>query len=187
MQSSQTSLDETLRNINKNIANGSNKIFVVISLVVTGEFTPKIHLLLGHFKKDIKKNSVEWFTAKMVNNLKKNSWTVMIVDKCGVWHNVDTACTWFHYLKLTNYIWRFFFLLHPWFSGMAILWVRDYYTEIEKIWPLMLYPYDPSWGAVGFKDNINRVLHSWKCFKMSRESYRELWRCFVSLFCIAHR
>lgn len=73
MQSSQTSLDETPRNINKNIANGSNKIFVVISLVVTGEFTPKIHLLLGHFKKDIKKNSVEWFTAKMVNNLKKNS------------------------------------------------------------------------------------------------------------------
>lgn len=105
-QTSQTSLDETQRNINKNIASGPKKIFVVIFLAVTGEFTPEIYLLLSHFKKDIEKICVQWITAKM---LKKNSWTVMIVNKCVLWHNVDTACPQFHYLMLTMYIWRFLF------------------------------------------------------------------------------
>ncbi|RMC14138.1 hypothetical protein DUI87_09227 [Hirundo rustica rustica] len=71
-QTTQTSLDETQRNINKNIASGSKKIFVVISFVVTGEFTPEIHLLLGHFKKDIEKTSGQWINVKMVKNLKKS-------------------------------------------------------------------------------------------------------------------
>lgn len=29
----------------------------------------------------------------------------------------------------------------------------------------MPFPDDPSWGAVGFKDNINRVLHSEKVLR----------------------
>lgn len=184
-QTSQTSLDETQRNINKNIASGPKKIFVVIFLAVTGEFTPEIYLLLSHFKKDIEKICVQWITAKM---LKKNSWTVMIVNKCVLWHNVDTACPQFHYLMLTMYIRRFlFFLLLTWFSGMTVLRARDHYIEIEKIWPLMPFPDDPRWGAAGFKDNINRVLHSWKNFKMSRDSDREFSKCFVSSFYIANK
>lgn len=182
-QTSQSNLDETQRNNNKNVVSGSKKISVGI------EFTPEIHLLWGHLKKDVEKTSVQWSTVMMVKYHKKNSWTVMIVDKCVLWHNVDTACTWFHYLMLTMYIWRifFFFKLLTSFSGMTIPIVRDCYREIEKIWPLVPFLDDPSWGAVGFKDNINRVLHFWKSFKMSRDSYREFSRCFVPLFCIAHR
>lgn len=184
IQTSQTSLDETQRNMNKNIASGPKKIFVVISLVITGEFTPEIHMLFGLFQEVIEKTSVQWITVK---TLKKNSWTVMSVDKCVVGHNVDLAGTHFYCLMLTIYMWRIFFILLTWFSGMTILRVRDYYTEFEKIWPLMPFPDDPRWGTVGFKDNSNRVLHSWKSFKMSKDSYREFSKCFVSLFYIAHR